>query len=129
MNVTRCGNSWTQYSIVAAKKLFRRHTRRTSAKKPGCTRALSHPFFWRTLDRALTVFTLLFLPILNLQNVFAQTKAATPNVLDMSVEDLMSIEIDSVYGASGFKQKVTEAPASVTIISSDDIQKHGYLTS
>ena len=40
----------------------------------------------------------------------------------------MSIKIDSVYGASGFKQKVTEAPASVTIITSEEIQKHGYRT-
>jgi outer membrane receptor for ferrienterochelin and colicins len=46
----------------------------------------------------------------------------------MSLEDLMSIEIDSVYGASGFKQKVTEAPASVTIITSEEIQKFGYKT-
>lgn len=46
----------------------------------------------------------------------------------MSLEDLMSIEIDSVYGASGFKQKVTEAPASVTIITSEEIQKFGYQT-
>jgi len=46
----------------------------------------------------------------------------------MSLEDLMSIEIDSVYGASGFKQKVTEAPASVTIITSEEIQKFGYRT-
>jgi outer membrane receptor for ferrienterochelin and colicins len=40
----------------------------------------------------------------------------------------MSIEIDSVYGASGFKQKVTEAPASVTIMTSEEIQKFGYKT-
>ena len=40
----------------------------------------------------------------------------------------MSIEIDSVYGASGFKQKVTEAPASVTIVTSEEIQKFGYRT-
>jgi iron complex outermembrane receptor protein len=46
----------------------------------------------------------------------------------MSLEDLMSIEIDSVYGASGFKQKVTEAPASVTIITSEEIKKFGYRT-
>lgn len=46
----------------------------------------------------------------------------------MSLEDLMSIEIDSVYGASGFKQKVTEAPASVTIITSEEIQIYGYRT-
>jgi iron complex outermembrane receptor protein len=46
----------------------------------------------------------------------------------MSLEDLMSIEIDSVYGASGFKQKVTEAPASVTIITAEEIQIYGYRT-
>jgi len=46
----------------------------------------------------------------------------------MSIEELMSLRIESVYGASGFKQKVTEAPASVTIVSSEDIQKFGYRT-
>lgn len=40
----------------------------------------------------------------------------------------MSIEVDTVSSASGFKQKVTEAPASVTIITSEDIQKYGYHT-
>jgi outer membrane receptor for ferrienterochelin and colicin len=34
----------------------------------------------------------------------------------------MSIEIDSVYSASGFKQTITEAPASVTIVASDEIR-------
>jgi iron complex outermembrane receptor protein len=60
--------------------------------------------------------------------VQAQNKDDTPNLFDMSLEDLMSIVIDSVYGASGFKQKVTEAPASVTIITSEEIQKFGYRT-
>jgi len=46
----------------------------------------------------------------------------------MSLEELMSVRIDSVYGASGFKQKVTEAPASVTIITAEDIQRYGYRT-
>ena len=40
----------------------------------------------------------------------------------------MSLRIDSVYGASGFKQKVTEAPASVTIITAEGIQRYGYRT-
>ena len=40
----------------------------------------------------------------------------------------MSINVDSVYGASGFAQKVTEAPASVTIITSEEIQRYGYRT-
>ncbi len=40
----------------------------------------------------------------------------------------MQIDVGSVYGASGFKQKITEAPASVTIITSEDIQRYGYRT-
>ncbi len=58
----------------------------------------------------------------------AQNKPANLSLLDMSVEDLMSIKIDSVYGASGFEQKVTEAPASVTIVTSEEIQRYGYRT-
>src|SRR6202046_3934456 len=46
----------------------------------------------------------------------------------MSIEELMSISVDSVYGAPGFKQKVAEAPASVTIITSEEIQRYGYRT-
>jgi len=58
----------------------------------------------------------------------AQDTRTTPNLTDMTLEELMSIRIDSVYGASGFKQKVTEAPASITIITSEQILKYGYRT-
>jgi outer membrane receptor for ferrienterochelin and colicin len=64
------------------------------------------------------------LPILAL----GQNTPAAPSLTDMSLEELMQINVDSVYGASGFKQKITEAPASVTIITSEDIQKYGYRT-
>jgi len=46
----------------------------------------------------------------------------------MSLEDLMKVDIDSVSGVSGFNQKVTEAPAAVTIITAEDIQRYGYRT-
>jgi outer membrane receptor for ferrienterochelin and colicins len=91
-------------------------------------RAAALPSIWLTFQRTFILIILSVLPLLNSPRATAQNKPATPNVLDMSLEDLMSIEIDSVYGASGFKQKVTEAPASVTIITADDIQKHGYRT-
>jgi len=60
--------------------------------------------------------------------LLAQDNQAPANLLDLSIQDLMKVEVDSVYGASGYKQKVTEAPASVTIITADDIQRYGYRT-
>lgn len=48
--------------------------------------------------------------------------------IGMTLEDLMKIDVDSVYGAAGYKQKLTETPASVTIITSDQIRKYGYRT-
>ena len=80
------------------------------------------------IQRALLLVLLSLLTLFSSPLALAQKKSDKPNLLDMSIEDLMSIEIDSVYGASGFKQKVTEAPASVTIITSDEIQKYGYRT-
>ena len=44
----------------------------------------------------------------------------------MSLEDLMKVEVESIYAASRHQQKVTEAPASITVITSDEIQKYGY---
>src|ERR1700730_19417428 len=88
----------------------------------------SHLSGWRAAERALTLFIFALLLLLNSTHALAQKKSDAPNLLDMSLEDLMSIEIDSVYGASGFKQKVTAAPASVTIITSEEIQKFDYKT-
>lgn len=51
-----------------------------------------------------------------------------PDLLEMSVEQLMSVEVATVYGASKYEQKVTEAPASVSIVTADQISKYGYRT-
>src|SRR6202171_5441380 len=91
-------------------------------------RSCSHPSRWSAVQRALIPVVLSLLPLVNAPRARAQNKSDTSDLLDMSLEDLMSIEIDSVYGASGFKQKVTEAPASVTIITSEEIQMYGYRT-
>jgi len=58
----------------------------------------------------------------------AQEPPQSGGLLGMSIEDLMKVDIDSVYGAAGYKQKLTEAPAAVTIITSDEIRKYGYRT-
>lgn len=43
-------------------------------------------------------------------------------------EMMLFEEIPSVYSASKYEQKVTEAPSSVSIITSDEIKKYGYRT-
>jgi outer membrane receptor for ferrienterochelin and colicins len=89
---------------------------------------LSQPSRRRVVQRALILGLLCLLQLLATTPASAQKKDETRDLLDMSLEDLMAVEIDSVYGASGFKQKVTEAPASVTIITSEEIQRYGYRT-
>lgn len=50
------------------------------------------------------------------------------NFMDMSIEELVKVEINTVTAASKYKQKTIEAPSSVTIITSEEIQKYGYRT-
>ena len=45
-----------------------------------------------------------------------------------SPETVLFLTIPSVYGASKHEQKVTEAPASVSIVTADEIRKYGYRT-
>ena len=40
----------------------------------------------------------------------------------------MEVEVTTVYGASKYEQKITEAPSSVTVITSEEIRKYGYHT-
>jgi outer membrane receptor for ferrienterochelin and colicins len=50
------------------------------------------------------------------------------NLADLSLEELMQVRVDSVYGASKHEQKVTQAPSSVTIVSAEQIRRFGYRT-
>ncbi len=48
------------------------------------------------------------------------------DLTDMAIEQLMGIEVDTVSGASRYEQPINEAPASVTIITADEISWYGY---
>lgn len=47
---------------------------------------------------------------------------------DLSLEQLMEIRIERVFSASKYDQKVTRAPAAVTILSAEEIEKFGHRT-
>jgi outer membrane receptor for ferrienterochelin and colicins len=51
-----------------------------------------------------------------------------PALGDFTIEQLLQLEVEPVFGASKRLQPVTEAPASVTIITADDIARYGYRT-
>ncbi len=51
-----------------------------------------------------------------------------PDLTELPLEALMNIELPKVYGASKFEQKTTEAPASISVVSSDEIKKYGHRT-
>lgn len=59
------------------------------------------------------------------QTKVATTTAETKDLGDASLEELGHIQ---VYGASKRLQSTSDAPASVTVITADEIQKYGYGT-
>ncbi len=46
----------------------------------------------------------------------------------LDLEQLLEVKVDTVYAASKFAQKTTDAPASVSIVSKDEIKRYGYRT-
>src|SRR5438309_268591 len=60
----------------------------------------------------------------------AETNAVpkTGDLTELPLETLLNLEVPKVYAASKIEQKTAEAPASTTIVTSDDIKKFGYRT-
>jgi outer membrane receptor for ferrienterochelin and colicins len=56
------------------------------------------------------------------------TAAAQAPLPELSLEELMTLDAGQVFGASERLQPVTEAPASVSFITADEIARYGYRT-
>ncbi|OGT98464.1 MAG: hypothetical protein A2079_07170 [Geobacteraceae bacterium GWC2_48_7] len=57
-----------------------------------------------------------------------QPLTAGGDLSEFSLEQLMQVKVEKVITASRFSQRVTEAPASMSVITSDEIRKYGYRT-
>jgi hypothetical protein len=76
--------------------------------------------FQANWDRGTAALAIL-LPLI-LCGGFAGAQQRDPqDVSTLRIEDLMQIRVPTVYGASKFEQKITEAPSFITIITSDEI--------
>lgn len=47
---------------------------------------------------------------------------------ELSLEQLLQVEVQSVFGASKFLQKITDAPAAVTVVTASEIERFGWRT-
>jgi outer membrane receptor for ferrienterochelin and colicin len=56
----------------------------------------------------------------------AQTPAPAPDPL--SLEQLVNTEVPMVVGASRYAQQVVDAPATVSIVTRQEIERYGYQT-
>jgi outer membrane receptor for ferrienterochelin and colicins len=77
-------------------------------------------------------FTLLLLTVLaaGAGPASAQTPPADPpgGLADKSLEDLMSVDVGTVFGAAKREQRVTEAPSSVTLVTAEEVRTFGWRT-
>lgn len=73
----------------------------------------------------LIMTTILLMAVAGPAAAELQSEAAV-DYTDMSLEDLF--DVDVVYGASRYQQKTSEAPASVTVITAEDITDYGWRT-
>jgi outer membrane receptor for ferrienterochelin and colicins len=60
--------------------------------------------------------------------LLARPANAATDLTELSIEELMQVQVPTVTSASKFAQKATDAPASITVVTQDEIQRYGYRT-
>ncbi len=81
------------------------------------------PFLFARVAASAALF-----PVLALAGEALPPAGSSATYAELSLEQLMEIRIERVFSASKYEQKVTRAPAAVTIVSSDEIAKYGHRT-
>jgi outer membrane receptor for ferrienterochelin and colicins len=54
--------------------------------------------------------------------------AKTTDLTELPLEQLLNLNVPTVYAASKIEQKVTQAPALTTVVTADEVKKFGYRT-
>ncbi|MGH8175424.1 MAG: hypothetical protein ACREV5_04075, partial [Steroidobacter sp.] len=73
--------------------------------------------------RAMVFFACASLPLCAWSADPARRESAA--LTDLGLEQLMEMQVELVYGASRYEQKVTRAPSSVSIVTAEEIKRYG----
>jgi len=84
-------------------------------------------FHWRAKAFLLGLCGLFFFHAAQAQESLSATQRPR-DPTELTLDELMRLEIPRVYGASKYEQKTTEAPSSVTIIAAEEVRKYGHRT-
>src|SRR4051812_3501175 len=96
----------------------------TSGARVICHKVIGN-FAVRTALRECPLYLMLVITIcfISTQALAQQKEKPQVDISEANIDDLMKMKVGSVYGASQFNQKITDAPSSVSIITSADIRK------
>jgi iron complex outermembrane receptor protein len=112
--------------IASTRKTYSRSL--SPAFADGFRPALPRNLYWPATPARLTLQLLALACTVGALPVATLAQTNSVDLTTLPLEALMNLDVPTVYGASRLEQKTTEAPSSVTIVTSDEIKKYGYRT-
>lgn len=105
--------------------IFPQHTRTALSLPRQFLSLLFHGTGSRIFSAVFLTLLLLPLSVCRAETA-SQSDIESQDLTTLGIEELMKIEVDTVSSASKYEQPVNEAPASVSIVTADEIKKYGY---